>query len=227
MKRFRLSTGSQSGVNCASYPGGMDLAYPFSGSWLVQNSPANRIPSHGTAVFASSYAIDFTPVDARGVSAPIRAASLVRPEPSERFSGFGRSIIAPCSGEVVRVVEDHSDHDAYRGIPSIGYALSQRKRLHDGGWEGLAGNHVVIRASANRFVALCHLQLGSVQVHVGQRVATGERIAACGNSGNSTEPHLHLQVMDAPDPERARAVPVTFDGFLPRNGAIVSPEGNR
>lgn len=227
MKRFRLSTGSQSGVNCASYPGGMDLAYPFSGSWLVQNSPANRIPSHGTTALASSYAIDFTPVDARGVSAPIRIASLIRPEPPERFAGFGRPITAPCSGEVVRAVDDYPDHVAYRGFPSIGYARSQPKRLRAGGWLGLAGNHVVIRAAADRFVALCHLKHGSIDVRVGERVATGAHVGACGNTGNSTEPHLHLQVMDAPDPERARAVPVTFDGFLPRNGAIVSPEGNR
>ncbi|MGO3279506.1 MAG: M23 family peptidase, partial [Brevibacterium aurantiacum] len=41
----------------------LDMDYPFTGRWLVQNSPANRVPSHGTRLFATSYAIDFVPVD--------------------------------------------------------------------------------------------------------------------------------------------------------------------
>jgi len=41
---------------------GVDLAFPFTGRWLVQNSPANRPPSHGTTLFATSYAIDFVPL---------------------------------------------------------------------------------------------------------------------------------------------------------------------
>jgi hypothetical protein len=40
-------------------------------------------------------------------------------------------------------------------------------------------------------------------------------------SGNSTEPHVHLQAMDHPDPSRASAVAITFDGHLPRNGDVV------
>lgn len=67
--------------------GSVDLAYPFRGRWLVQNSPANRVPSHGTDAFATAYAIDFVPVDERGRSARITAASLFRPDPAERFPG--------------------------------------------------------------------------------------------------------------------------------------------
>lgn len=44
------------------------LHYPFTGLWLVQNSPADRVPSHGTTLFASSYAIDFVQVDEQGGS---------------------------------------------------------------------------------------------------------------------------------------------------------------
>ncbi|WP_420174791.1 peptidoglycan DD-metalloendopeptidase family protein [Luteococcus sp. OSA5] len=76
----------------------------------------------------------------------------------------------------------------------------------------------MIRSAVGPFVALCHLQQGSAGVVLGQAVAAGEVVAACGNSGNSTEPHLHLQAMDHQDPTRARAVPITFDGGLPRNG---------
>ena len=81
----------------------LDLAYPFTGRWRTQNSPANRTPSHGTALFATSFAIDFVPVDATGRTAPIRLGSLLRPEPAERFPGFGRRILAPAEGLVVAV----------------------------------------------------------------------------------------------------------------------------
>ena len=73
----------------------VDLAYPFEGRWLTQNSPANRVPSHGATLFATSFAIDFVPVNEAGRTASITFRSLLRPEPAERFPGFGRPILAP------------------------------------------------------------------------------------------------------------------------------------
>ena len=49
----------------------VDLSYPVQGRWLTQNSPANRVPSHGTTRLATSFAIDFVPVDEAGRTAPI------------------------------------------------------------------------------------------------------------------------------------------------------------
>jgi hypothetical protein len=198
----------------------LDLAYPFSGRWQARNSPADRVPSHGTTLFASAYAIDFVPVDDRARTAPFRAASMFRSEPPERFPGFGRAILAPVDGVVIGAHDAESDHGAHRGIPSIGYALGQRRRMQ-AGWIALAGNHILI-ATAGVVVALCHLRQGSVVVASGDRVRVGETIAGCGNSGNSTEPHLHLQAIDDPNPDRARAVPMTFGGTVPRNGEVVS-----
>ena len=196
------------------------MEFPFEGRWLTQNSPANRVPSHGTALFASSYAIDFVPVDERGRTAPFTVGSLLRPEPAERFPGFGRVVLAPVDGVVVRVHHTVVDHPSFRGLPSVGYALTQRRRAA-AGWEGLAGNHVLIELGDGPVVAVCHLQLDSVQVQVGQRVRVGEVLGRCGNSGNSTEPHVHLQAIDRPDVRYAAAVPITFGGRVPRNGEIV------
>lgn len=199
----------------------LEIHYPFTGRWLVQNSPANRVPSHGTELFATAHAIDFVPVDEQGRTAPVRLRSLVRTESPESFPGFGAPILAPVAGTVVSAHDSVPDHHAHRGLPSLSYALTQRRRLADG-WAGLAGNHVIIRVSERgTFVALCHLQRGSVQVSVGEIVRTGQPVGACGNSGNSTEPHLHLQAQDAPDPAAAAAVPFTLQGSVPRNGQIV------
>jgi hypothetical protein len=198
----------------------LDLTFPFRGRWLVQNSPANRVPSHGTAAFASSYAIDFVPVDGHGRSAPVRLATLVHSESPGRFPGFGRPVLAPVEGSVVSVHDRAADHPAFRGLPSIRYALTQGRRAA-AGWPALAGNHVLIRTRSGLVVALCHLQQDSVAVQPGQAVRVGLTIGRCGNSGNSTEPHLHVQAFDRAEPDHARPVPITFEGGLPRNGEVV------
>lgn len=200
----------------------VDLDYPFAGRWLAQNSPANRVPSHGVTLFGSSYAIDFVPVDDTGRTASITLGSLVRPEPPDRFPGFGRPILAPVEGIVVTTHDAEPDHDCYRGFPSIRYALTQRGRAA-AGWLALAGNHVMIE-HAGVIVTLCHLQQGSIRVRLGQHVQPGDELGGCGNSGNSTEPHLHLQAIDSLDITHANAVPLTFKGTLPRNGEIVDAD---
>ena len=197
----------------------VDLEYPFTGRWLVQNSPANRVPSHGTTLWATSYAIDFVPVDDAGCSAPITLASLARPESPEHFPGFGRPVLSPIEGLVLATHDIEPDHRAYRGLPSLAYALTQRRRAK-AGWVALAGNHVFIE-SGGVVVALCHLQQASVKVRPGERVHAGDVLALCGNSGNSTEPHVHIQAIDSPDIAHANGVALTFRGALPRNGQVV------
>ncbi|MDN3310850.1 M23 family metallopeptidase [Microbacterium oryzae] len=200
----------------------IDLAFPFEGRWLVQNSPANRVPGHGTRRFATAHAIDFVPVVGARRTAPFTIASLLHPEPPDSFPGFGRTILAPLDGTVVSAFDDQPDHAARRGVPSIAYALTQARRAA-AGWLALAGNHVLIE-SGGIVVALCHLQQGSVRALPGQRVSLGDVLARCGNSGNSTEPHVHVQAMAGPDAEVAEAVPITFRGSLPRNGETVQGE---
>lgn len=198
----------------------VDLAYPFVGRWLTRNSPANRVPSHGTTLFATSFAIDFVPVDEEGRTAPVTLGSLLRPEPADRFPGFGRLILAPARGVVVGVHHTAADHHSFRGLPSVGYALTQRRRAA-AGWVELAGNHVMIQTRDGPLVAVCHLQRASVQVRLGESVEVGQTLGRCGNSGNSTEPHVHVQAMGGSDVVDAKAVPITFGGRLPRNGEII------
>lgn len=200
--------------------GVVGLRYPFSGRWLVRNSPANRVPSHGTHLFGTTYAIDFVPVDDRGRSAPLGLGSLLRPEAPHRFTGFGRPVLAPGPGTVVATHDGELDHDAYRGLPSVGYALTQRRRASHG-WNGLAGNQVVFEMRPGVLVALCHLRQGSITVAPGQSLAAGQVVGQCGNSGNSTEPHLHLQAFDQTDVSQAKGLPLAFSDELPRNGQIV------
>lgn len=205
-------------------PDAVELTLPFTGRWLVQNSPASRVPSHGTTLLGLSHAIDFVPVAADGRSAPPTLASIVGTEPPEAFVGFGRPILAPVSGRVEVVHDGERDHVARRSpIALIGYALTQPRRVR-GGATAIAGNHVAIRLG-DHVVLLAHLRAGSVRVRVGQRVGAGEQIGECGNSGNSTEPHLHLQVSRSLGRD-AEGAPLVFTDLpggrgVPRNGQIV------
>lgn len=204
------------------------LAYPLTGRLLIRNSPADRVPSHGTDLAATAYSIDLVPVDETGRSARYTPVSFLRPEPPHLFAGFGRPVRAPIAGTVRIAHDGEVDHRAYRGLPSVAYALTQARRVNRG-WDHVAGNHVVIQAApASRsdgpgqvFVALCHLRRASLTVRAGEQIAVGEMIGRCGNSGNSMQPHVHLQAMTAQDATRAEALPITFAGGLPRGGQVL------
>jgi hypothetical protein len=217
------------------------LALPFEGRWLARNSPARRVPSHGTDLMGGRYAIDFIGVDERHRTAERRDwRTLFSTEPVERFVAFGRRILAPLDGAVVGVHDGEVDHEARRSqLTLVPYALGQAARLRQGP-AALAGNHVVLALrDSGAFVVLAHLRAGSIRVQVGQEVTSGQHLADCGNSGNATQPHVHVQVMDHQDPTVARGLPMTFRRFrewprgagrfevresgLPAEGAVVEP----
>src|SRR5688572_22530296 len=80
------------------------LSLPFQGTWLTQNSPARRVPSHGTHFLGQSFAIDFVAVERAGRAwrtATVRDRhTLFGREPAERFLAFGQPILAPGAGRV-------------------------------------------------------------------------------------------------------------------------------
>jgi murein DD-endopeptidase MepM/ murein hydrolase activator NlpD len=71
---------------------------------------------------------------------------------------------------------------------------------------------VVVDIGHERFVLLAHLKRGSVCVSRGQQVQRGQKLAECGNSGNTSEPHIHLQVQSRADFEASdlRTFPILF-----------------
>jgi murein DD-endopeptidase MepM/ murein hydrolase activator NlpD len=200
------------------------LALPFRGTWLARNSPARRVPSHGTHLFATTYAMDFLAVRGRHTAGVRDWRTLVATEPPDRFYAYGLPILAPAAGTVVAVHDGEVDHEARRSqLTRASYALSQAARAR-GGAGALAGNHVILALPDGRgYVVLAHLRAGSIRVAAGEPVAVGQQVGDCGNSGNSLQPHLHIQVMDGLDPFTARGLPMAFREYRGLRRAGGSP----
>jgi murein DD-endopeptidase MepM/ murein hydrolase activator NlpD len=87
---------------------------------------------------------------------------------------------------------------------------------------------IISLPESGSFVTLVHLQRGSICVSVAQDVTEGQQIASCGNSGNSTQPHVHMQATDSEDLSVARGVPMVFRRFRERlSGAKQFPDRER
>ena len=112
------------------------------------------------------------------------------------YACFGAPLIAPVSGEVV-IVESQ--------------AIDQPIGSQD--TKNPAGNHVVIKMDETHYALLAHMKQGSAVVAVGDRVNIGETLGECGNSGNTSGPHLHFQIQRYPDlfAEGGYTYPVKFD----------------
>ncbi|WP_431902586.1 M23 family metallopeptidase [Nonomuraea sp. bgisy101] len=208
-----------------STPDHVVLRLPFRGTWLARNSPARRVPSHGTHLFATTYAMDFIAVQGRRTATKRDWRSLLYTEPVERFFAFGQPILAPADGRVVSVHDGEVDHVARRSqLALLPYALTQAARAR-GGAGAIAGNHVLLELDhRGGYVVLAHLRAGSVRVGEGESVVAGQELADCGNSGNSTQPHLHIQIMDSADPFTARGLPMAFQEYRAWRRPGVTPD---
>jgi Peptidase family M23 len=188
------------------------VALPVAGRWLAVNSPANRVPSHLVHAYGQTYAIDLVHVPDDG-SRPAMAWRPLTRRPDD-FPGFGRPVLAPGDAVVLRVRDGRRDHRSRTSWPAVAMMLLVEAPLRElGGPNAILGNHVVLDLGNCVYAVVAHLRRGSVRVAPGQRVATGEPIAECGNSGNSTEPHVHFQLMDRPNVLFAAGLPLTFRRF--------------
>ncbi|WP_067535219.1 M23 family metallopeptidase [Nocardia crassostreae] len=204
-------TGDRSGAPRATVP----LAAPISGEWTAVNSPADRVPSHGTHWGGQSHAIDLT-----GNPDAAPSFSYWRLRRPEEFPAFDSPVLAPADGTVVKVVDLRRDHRARTSLLGLLYFFVVEQIVRSFAPDSFVfGNHVVIELADGVFAELCHLREDSILVRPGDRVRAGQPIARVGNSGNSTEPHLHFQLMDSLDPTSARGIPFTWTGIgVPRSG---------
>jgi hypothetical protein len=190
-----------------SYRRKVSYSLPFRGEWYVYNGGPDRQSSHSWDLVAQRYAYDFVVADAR----LRRWREGTDGRNLEDYLCYGEPILAPAEGVVVEV------RDGIRDAPKPGT-----------GWldpfaADIRGNFVVIEHAEDEYSVLAHLQPGSTSVSEGERVERGQPLGRCGNSGNSSEPHLHFQLQDRPEFFEAAGLPVAFDGVSLDGG---EPEDN-
>ena len=123
------------------------------------------------------------------------------------YYAYGEEILAVADGTVVTAVDGVPENVPGSENPYIA-----------------PGNFVVVRHRDDLFSVYGHLQPGSIRVKAGGSVMRGTTLGLCGNSGNSSEPHLHFQLQDGPLIEKSWGVTPFFANVsLVRDGKTTSP----
>lgn len=186
--------------------GPVELAAPVRGCWVALNSPGTAVPSHGVKAYGQMYAVDLlqpSPDAATSIGWGLRAR---RPE---SYRSFGEPVRAMASGTVVQVQDSQRDHGARDTWPLLVYMMTVEGFLRElTGASRILGNHVIVEHDDGTFAAYAHLRRGSAGVRAGQRILEGQQLGQVGNTGNTSEPHLHIQLMDRAHPTSAAGVPM-------------------
>jgi murein DD-endopeptidase MepM/ murein hydrolase activator NlpD len=171
------------------------------GNWLAGNGPARAsghrralIPIDGVPSIAQRFAIDYVIVDSAG--------STHRGDRSRNDSYYaeGEDAIAVADGIVVATkdsIPENVPGPTSRAVPIT--------------LETVGGNHVILDIGGGRYAFYAHLKPGSLRVKRGDRVRRGQTLGLVGNSGNSTEPHLHFHVSDGTSPLGSEGLPYEFE----------------
>jgi hypothetical protein len=185
----------------------VELAPPVRGRWVALNSPGSAVPSHGVRAYGQMYAVDLLqPSDAA-----VSVGWALRARRPESYPSFGEPVLAMAPGRVLGVRDSQRDHGARNTWPLLVWMLTVEGFLRDlAGASRILGNHVVVEHDDDTWAAYAHLRRGSASVRAGQRVQAGQQLAQVGNTGNTSEPHLHVQLMDRAQPTAAAGVPMNW-----------------
>jgi hypothetical protein len=195
------SNTSTGGVSEVDRSAPVVLAPPVQGpGWVATGSccdgPHRRSvqPVNGHLALGQRFAIDFNRGDSEG------RWVIGDPDVNANWIFFGDPVLAVADGVVVAAVDRYPDQ-----IPN-----------HPKPW-GLKeadGNHVIIRFGKGLYGGYAHLIPGSITVKVGDRVRVGQQIGQLGNSGATSGPHLHFQVMNKPSLTDSEGLPFAFGSFV-------------
>lgn len=199
----------------------MIVGLPLKGEWVAINTPAFRVPSHGTDQLGQRYAYDFIKLD-------VGRRRYHKGSPFQLWTvgvkvtdcyGYGQHVIAPFDSEVVEVMDGLDERKRIWPIGDLLRVLSNSlkfgPRLESLSAEEirqLVGNYVILEREGV-FALFAHLSTGSVLVRKGERLKEGDLLGRVGHTGNSTAPHLHFQLMDRRDAVHAKGVPCAFKEY--------------
>lgn len=185
-------------------PNSVDLQFPLVGKhYVILQGGSNQILNHHYRVPAQKYALDILKGNVLG-----QRAKNWNPKNLDDFFIYQAQVVSPCDGLVIKAID---------GLDDVELKTSDRKNI--------AGNHIVILSEEKKvYVLLAHLKKGSLLVQEGDRVSTRQSLGLVGNSGNTSEPHLHIHCTTADSEDylfKGKGVPITFNTkYLVRNQTI-------
>lgn len=202
-KHARESTVTGPPLRVSSQPA-IVLAPPFKGEgWVNANGCCVEIgphrfvtnPTNGTLQPSEQCAVDWIKIDQHGKA--FRGDG----KTSEQWLCYGTELLAVADGTVLEVMRDLPDEPPGRAPANL--TIDQ-----------IAGNHVILDLGGGRYAMYAHIAPGSITVHVGDHVRSGQKLGLLGNSGNTTGPHLHFQISDRPSTLDTTSLPYVFENML-------------
>jgi murein DD-endopeptidase len=180
------------------------IGSPLKGDhWVAANGPSNTsghrralIPVQGRAMISQRFAIDWVRIYDDGKTYH------GDPLDNKNYYAFGAEAFAVADGVVTETLD---------GVPLN--VPGEHSRAVPITLENIGGNHIVLDIGAGHYAFYAHLQPGSLRVKLGDRVRRGQVLGLVGNTGNSTEPHLHFHISNATAPLGAEGLPYAFKSF--------------
>lgn len=201
MARLLFSLHKQSAPTLfAAYQTKTRLRLPFEGEWYVYWGGRSLARNKHAVASDQRFAYDFLIVKGRHSFAGTG-------ERNEDYFCFGLPVVSPAPGVVARAIDGLPDN--VPGEMNVEHPI---------------GNHIILDHGNGEFSFLAHLKGGSLQVHAQERVASGAVVGHCGNSGNSSEPHLHFHLQNTGLPFRGEALPAFFCHYLWKGKIIARGE---
>ena len=172
-------------------------------NWLAANGPSNTsphrramLPVNGLPHIGQRYAIDWIQLGDDGKT------FTGDEHDNKSYHAWDQEIHAAADGKIVEVKDGIPEN-----VPNSGKLAVQMT------YDTLAGNHIIEQLSEDHYAAYAHLRPGTIKVKVGDTVHAGDVLAHLGNTGNSSEPHLHFQVCDAPSFPASEGLPFAIDQY--------------
>lgn len=192
------------GVVAASHETPVVLGPPLRGDgWVAANgccaNSSHRgamMPVGGRLNAAERFAIDFLRVDTAAAPSTYEGDGTA----NEDYLAYGEALLAVADGTVVSVLSDVPDSTPQQSPTDLTF-------------EQLGGSYVILDIGGGNFVYYAHMVPGSATVKVGDKVTRGQVIGDLGNSGQTSEAHVHIHVSRAGVPLTADNVPYVFDSF--------------
>ncbi len=180
------------------------ISSPLRGDgWLAANGPANSsghrralIPVAGSARIAQRFAIDWVQLREDGKT------FTGDQQKNENYRCWGAEALAVADGTVVSIKDDIPENIPGATSRAVPITL-----------ETIGGNYVILDIGQGRYAFYAHLQPGKLRVKSGDKVKRGHVLGLVGNSGNSTEPHLHFHIANRNSPLAAEGLPYVIDSF--------------